>query len=104
MGLLFTIAAGPRQRSHSQSESRGTLDHILLSQILDFPNLEGQVPVFISPRNRGGPVISPVTGFSFRRLLLLAGLRWRYSTSPPHGIEALSDISFRIYILTVLKS
>jgi hypothetical protein len=34
------------------SESRGTRDHILLSQIRDFPNLEGQVPVFISPRNR----------------------------------------------------
>jgi hypothetical protein len=32
--------------------SRGTHDHILLSQIRDSPNLEGQVPVFISPRNR----------------------------------------------------
>jgi hypothetical protein len=35
-----------------RSESRGTHDHILLSQIWDSPNLEGQVPVFISPRNR----------------------------------------------------
>jgi hypothetical protein len=35
-----------------KSESRGTHDHILLSQIRDSPNLEGQVPVFISPRNR----------------------------------------------------
>jgi hypothetical protein len=34
------------------SESRVTYDHILLSQIRDYPNLEGQVPVFISPRNR----------------------------------------------------
>jgi hypothetical protein len=34
------------------SESRGTHDHILLSQIRDSPNLEGQVPVFISPSNR----------------------------------------------------
>jgi hypothetical protein len=33
-------------------ESRGTHDHILLSQIRYSPNLEGQVPVFISPRNR----------------------------------------------------
>jgi hypothetical protein len=33
-------------------ESRRTHDHILLSQIPDSPNLEGQVPVFISPRNR----------------------------------------------------
>jgi hypothetical protein len=44
-GLPFTIAADPRQRSHSRSESLGTRDHILLSQIRDSPNLEGQVPV-----------------------------------------------------------
>jgi hypothetical protein len=41
-----------------RSESRGTRDRILLSQIGDFP---------------------------FRRLLRLAGLRWRYSNPPPHG-------------------
>jgi hypothetical protein len=34
------------------SESRGTCDHILLSQIRDSPNLEGQVHVFISPTAR----------------------------------------------------
>jgi hypothetical protein len=34
------------------SESRRTRDHILLSHIRDFPNLEGQVHIFISPRNR----------------------------------------------------
>jgi hypothetical protein len=34
------------------SESHGTHDHILVSQIRDSPNLEGQIPVFISPRNR----------------------------------------------------
>jgi hypothetical protein len=39
------------------SESLGTRDHILLSQIWDFP---------------------------FSRLLRLAGSRWRYSTLPPH--------------------
>jgi hypothetical protein len=40
------------------SDSHGTRDHNLLSQIRDVP---------------------------FRRLLRLAGLRWRYSTPPPHG-------------------
>jgi hypothetical protein len=40
------------------SESCGTSDHILISQIRDFP---------------------------FCRLLRLAGLRWKYSTPPPHG-------------------
>jgi hypothetical protein len=34
------------------SESHGTHDHILLFQFLDFSHLEGQIPVFISPRNR----------------------------------------------------
>jgi hypothetical protein len=41
------------------SESRGTRDDTLLSQIRDLP---------------------------FRRFLRLAGLRWRYSTPPPHWI------------------
>jgi hypothetical protein len=35
-----------------RSESRGTHDHILLSQIRYSSNLDGQVPVFISLRNR----------------------------------------------------
>jgi hypothetical protein len=33
-------------------ESRRIHDHILLSQIRNSPNLEGQVPIFISPSNR----------------------------------------------------
>jgi hypothetical protein len=42
------------------SDSRRTRDRILLSQIRDFP---------------------------FRYLLRLAGLRWRYSSPPPHGMN-----------------
>jgi hypothetical protein len=42
--LSFTTAAGPRQSSHIRV-------HTLLSQIGDTPNLEGQVPLFISSRN-----------------------------------------------------
>jgi hypothetical protein len=56
--LSFTISPGPRQRSKFRVRLRGTCDHILLSQIRGFP---------------------------LRRLLRLAGLRWRYSTPPPHG-------------------
>jgi hypothetical protein len=43
-----------------RSESLWTSDRILLSQIRDFP---------------------------FRRLLQLAGSRWRYSNLPPHGTQ-----------------
>jgi hypothetical protein len=49
------------------SDSLGTRDHTLLSQIRDFP---------------------------FRRLLRLAGSRWRYSTPPPHGSS--------VFLLTTL--
>jgi hypothetical protein len=45
--LLLVLASAVILRS----ESRGTHDHILLPQIRDPPNLEGQVPVFISPSN-----------------------------------------------------
>jgi hypothetical protein len=34
------------------AESRGTPDHILLPQIRDSPNLEGQVPLFMCPSDR----------------------------------------------------
>jgi hypothetical protein len=46
-------------------ESRGTHSLILLSQIRDFPNLEGQVPVFISPRNRVTQLYSQALGSLF---------------------------------------
>jgi hypothetical protein len=46
--LLLALAS----RVIRGSESRETHDHILLSQIPDAPSLEGQVPVFIPPRNR----------------------------------------------------
>jgi hypothetical protein len=64
------------------SESRGTRDHILLSQIRDSPNLEGQVPVFISPRNRVARLYPHALVFPFRRILRLAGIRWRNSNLP----------------------
>jgi hypothetical protein len=38
-------------------------------------------------RARSPYLYPPGTGFPFHRLLLLAGLRWRYSTPPPHGID-----------------
>jgi hypothetical protein len=43
-----------------RSEFCGSHDHILLSQIRDSPNLEGQVPMFTSPRH-WFPFLSPTT-------------------------------------------
>jgi hypothetical protein len=57
--LSYTIAAGPRQRSHCQV----------------------RVPWDTRPYFTVSDLRLP-----FRRLLRLAGLRWRYSTPPPHRI------------------
>jgi hypothetical protein len=45
-----------------RSESHETHDRILLSQIRDSPNLEGQVPVFISPGERVAYLYPQVLG------------------------------------------
>jgi hypothetical protein len=45
------------------------------------PNLEDRFSVFMSPRDR------VIQALSFLRLLRLAGLRWRYSNLPPHGVH-----------------
>jgi hypothetical protein len=39
-----------------------------------------------SLRTRGHILLSQIPDFPFRRLLRLAGSRWRYSTPPPHGV------------------
>jgi hypothetical protein len=54
-GVSFTISAGLASAVILGAQSLGTREHISL---LDFP---------------------------FRRLVRLAGLRWKYSTPPPHG-------------------
>jgi hypothetical protein len=59
--LLLILASAVILRSESR------YDHILLSQIRDSPNLEGQVPVFISPRNRVNPLYPPALGSLFTR-------------------------------------
>jgi hypothetical protein len=72
-GLLMWGALSDERTGLS---SRGTRDHILLSQIRDFP---------------------------FRGLLRLAGLRWRYSTPPPHGsVECFTEMYILIYSIQSL--
>jgi hypothetical protein len=89
------------------SESRGTHDQILLSQIRVFTNLEGQAPVFISPRNKVARLYTG-TGFPFRRLLRLPGLRWRYSNPPPRSlswlVEVMNDLYIFFYVFDVYET
>jgi hypothetical protein len=83
--LSFTIAAGPRQRSHSRLRvPRDSWPYFTLSDSIFTQSGAPGPRIYILPW-QGGPVIPPGTGFPFRRLLRLAGLRWRYSAPPPHG-------------------
>jgi hypothetical protein len=77
--LPFTTAAGPRQRSHFRV--RVPWDWWPYFTVSDsiLPQPGGPGPRIYIPQGQGGPVILPGTRFPFRRLLRLAGLRWRYS-------------------------
>jgi hypothetical protein len=79
-GLPFTIAAGPRQRSHSWVWVSG--DSWPYFTLSDSRPLEpgGPGPRIYISQEQGDTVIPPGTGFPFRRLLLLAGLRRRSSS------------------------
>jgi hypothetical protein len=58
--IYCTIASGPCQSSHS---------YVAVTQnrlIWDSPNLEGQVPVFLSPRTRGTQLYSRALGSLFQ--------------------------------------
>jgi hypothetical protein len=64
-GLSFTLLSVLASAVILGSESRGTHLHILLSLILDSSNLEGQIHVFISPRNRVSRLYSQALGSIF---------------------------------------
>jgi hypothetical protein len=79
MGLLFTIVAGPHQRSHSRIRvSRDSWPYftVLYSRV---SQLGGTGPRIYIPQKQDGLIIPPGTGFPFRRLLRLAGLPGRSS-------------------------
>jgi hypothetical protein len=85
MGLSFTIVVSSRQRSHSRVRVLwDSWPYYTVSESRP-PQPGGPGPRIYIPQEQGGPVIPPATGFRFRRLLRLAGLRWRYSNLPPHG-------------------
>jgi hypothetical protein len=65
----------------------------ILSQFLRLPQPGGPGLHIYIPQEQGGPDKPPGTGFPFRCLLRLAGLQWRYSIPPPHGMTLNSDLS-----------
>jgi hypothetical protein len=91
-GLPFTIAVGPRQRSHSWVRvPRDSWPHITVSDSR-VPQPGGPGTRIYNIQEQGGPVITPGTGFPFHRLLGLAGLRLRHTNPPPNG-EAVYRLS-----------
>jgi hypothetical protein len=85
MGLSFTIAAGPRQRSHSRYRVPQDSWPYLTVSDSRFPQPVGPGPRIYILQEQSDPVIPLDTGFPFHRLLRIAGLRWRYSNPPPRG-------------------
>jgi hypothetical protein len=89
MGLSFTIAAGPRQLSYSRVRvPRDSWPYFTVSDSTLHQPGKPDPRIYI-PQGQGGPVITSGTGFPFRRLLRLAGLRLRYLNRPPQGITEL---------------
>jgi hypothetical protein len=82
--LLNCFWALPEQSLLSRSPAE--LTAIFYCLIWESPNLEGQVPVFISPRNSVAQLYPraldslSVTSYDSR------GLRWKYSNPPPHAV------------------
>jgi hypothetical protein len=65
-------------------ESHRTRNHTLLPHVR-LPQPGGPGSRICIPQEQGGPVIPPGTESPLRRLLRLAGLRWRYSNPPPEN-------------------
>jgi hypothetical protein len=80
MRLSFTIAAGPRQCSHSRIRvPRDSWPYFTVTDSRP-PNLEGQVPVFISPRNRVALLYPQALGSSIVVCVAVAVVTWRLPT------------------------
>jgi hypothetical protein len=98
MGLSITIAADPRQRSDSQVRVPRESWPLLLS-LSDsrLPQPGGPGSRIYTPQGQGDPVIPPDTGLHFRRLLRLAGLRWKYSTRLHTGLWYIYAKNMHLY-------
>jgi hypothetical protein len=89
LDLVSTVILG--------SESRGTHDHILLSQIRNSPQPGGAGPRIYIPQEQGGPVIPPGTGFPFHRLLFTFSTDSLYNL----GTDPIENTASNISLLHV---
>jgi hypothetical protein len=102
--LLNCFWALPEQSHLSRRPTE--LTAISYCLLWDSPNLEGQVPIFISPRNRVAQLYPRALGSLSVASYDLQGLRWKYSNPPPHGVLGrLVRVRVRVTLqLTVSQS
>jgi hypothetical protein len=81
-GLSFTTAADPRQHSPRVSVPRDSWPYFTVPDSW-LHQLGVSCPHIYIPQEQVDPVITPGVGFPLRRLLRLAGIRWRYWNPPP---------------------
>jgi hypothetical protein len=88
-GVIYNCCWSSPAQSFSGPSSGGlmTIFYCIRLQTPSQPGGPG-TRIYI-PQEQGSPVTPPGTGFPFRRLLRLAGLRWRYSNPPPCGVTLL---------------
>jgi hypothetical protein len=84
------------------SELGRTCNHTLLSHPRLPQPLRPGSRIYI-PQEHDGPVIPSGTGFPLRRLLRLAGLRWRYSNPPPTWMTRSPCVYIYIYIYYISR-
>jgi hypothetical protein len=101
IGLSFTIAADPRQRRHFQVRVPGDSWPYFTDSDSRVPQPGGSGVHIYIPQEQGCPVIPPGTGFPFRRLLRFAGLRWRFSNPPPHGVRIRVTLRSSLYTYNI---
>jgi hypothetical protein len=93
--LLNCFWSLPEQSYLSRSPTE--LTAISYCLLWDSPNLEGQVPVFITPRNRVAKLYPRALGSLSVASYDSQGLRWKYSNPPPHGEILFFNTLFPLY-------
>jgi hypothetical protein len=90
VSVVYNCCWSSPAQSFSGPSPEGSWPHITVSDSR-LPQPGGPGPRIYMPQEQGGPVMPPDTGFHFRRLIRLTGIRWRYSTPPPHRNWTPSD-------------
>jgi hypothetical protein len=88
-GLLFTIAAGPRQRSHSRVRVPWDSRPYFTVSDLRFPFLSPPTTrrVTVEVKHNRSEMVAVLGPYEALPYYIHTYIRCRYSTPPPHGIE-----------------